>query len=306
MRVRVLCTSVFVALILSVSILIPKISFADSYDVTAKVSAPLPPDVPLLLTPENNSVIAVASNTVLITGKCPAVIPPLIAVLIRTDTTIGTGSCDSLGIFRVAITLVLGVNVIRAKFINITGDSTIIGDLITLTYNPPAATANNNPPVTNATSSALKLVFDPDTVVIKTKETTTIQFTISGGTAPYAVTIDWGDGTTQLLHYDVAGGKALGHIYTTIQSRPVRIRISIKDASGASLKQERAVVSFERPTVPSSQPNNSLFRSKLMFFWGGAVVALLAILFAMHSAGYAGLAHVVEHRLKKPKKKAKK
>jgi hypothetical protein len=295
MRLRVLCTLFLATLIAAPLFLVPAAAFADSYDVTAEVMAPLPPEQPVMVTPGDNT--TQTTSTVTITGTCPVVVPALIVVLLRDGVTIGSGSCDSLGIFRINVALVLGVNIIYAKFTTITGESGGVGYPITITYKSPGITPVDGTPknttvtakITPPSKDGLKLVFNYDTVVIKTKETTNLEFIIQSGIGPYKVVIDWGDGSSSVYTYDTAGSKALSHIYTKIQNRPMRIAIQVTDAAGVMTKQERALVSFERPTLNAPASLTNPANSAAVALWIILVVCSLVAVAMVYQKVYKSL-----------------
>ena len=306
MCLRLLCTYFLAVLFLAPLFLNPATGYAETVDVTAKVMAPLPLDLPIVLTPGNHT--TQATDTVLITGKCPIVTPSLIVVLTRDDTSIGSGACDGLGIFRISVGLVLGINTIYSKFMTITGESSGVGEPFTITYavnraTTPKKTQNSvgstlPTPIRAAAGQGLKLVFDYDVVTVKTKESTNFKFTILGGTGPYKVTVDWGDSTFRDYLFDTPGVKDVMHTYDKIFNRPMHIAITLTDSLGGNVKQERAVVSFEKPTDFATDSHNRQVRVAAM--WAGtAVVSLAAVAVAHHLVYLQGLSpHNIKPKLK--------
>jgi len=230
-------------------------TLADSYEVTAKVPAPLPVDLPIVTTPGNNS--EQQSQTVTIIGTCPVIVPALIVVLERNAQTIGSGSCASNGVFRIIVGLVLGVNVIYPKFMTITGESGGFGSALTMTY-AQTETAQNTPtqtaeplltarPANNQATGTLKLIFDYDFVTYNTIQKTNLTAGISGGKKPFVLTIEWGDGSSKKYNLNDDKVPELSHQYKSVSAEPMKLRITLTDADNNKVQTERALVSFEKP-----------------------------------------------------------
>ena len=250
---------------------------AASYDVTAKVPAPLPAGVPTITTPGNNSVII--APTVTVVGTCPIVVPALIVVLVRDSLTIGSGSCASDGSFRIVVGLVLGVNIIYSKFVTITGESSSYSLALSLVYqptNPPTTTVVKNSEQTPQTTAKLAILFDYDFVTYTTTQNTKTIVGITGGKSPYTLIVDWGDGTSK--NYNLSNQKVpdLNHRYKTVASEPMKIRLTLTDALGNKVQTERALVSFEKPHYETLAYRSPDSKYKYMFIW--VLLSILALL----------------------------
>jgi hypothetical protein len=109
--------------------------FAASYDVTAKVSAPMPTQLPVIASPNTNSEQQLPS--VFVTGVCEVVVPQVVVLLVRGGETIGSGNCLPDGTFSILVGLVLGQNIIYPQYITITDDKSTLGAPIIVVYAPP-------------------------------------------------------------------------------------------------------------------------------------------------------------------------
>jgi hypothetical protein len=97
----------------------------------------------------------------------------------------------------------------------------------------PAASASSAPAIT-ATA-------DVPFSYLGASKTITWAGTISGGTAPYHVLADWGDGKQD--DYNVAAGRqALTHSYPNVTSR--NLTLYIMDSSGNGLTEQFAVAAY--------------------------------------------------------------
>lgn len=257
MRKRLLALS-----IVGIFLCTPVLAYADQYNVTATVPAPLPTTVPIVTGPTNTQQ---ETNSVFISGSCEVIVPSLIVVLVRDAQTVGTGSCLPTGTFRILVGLVLGANTIYAKHVTITGDSSGFGDPITLVYAPKEDVRSTDQgsvvvPPADSTSpqpqayDPLGLLFDYDIVTYDIDKPLTVSYSLSGGKAPYDVVISWGDNTQNNYSVSAPGKYDVTHQYKTILP-PAQISVQVTDAEGKKMYQSRALVSYRRGIyVPPAQP----------------------------------------------------
>ncbi len=238
----------------------PVRAFADTYSVTAKVPAPLPPTFPIVVGP---TVTEQLSSGVYITGTCAVIVPSLVVLLVRNAQTIGSGNCLPSGTFSIFVGLVLGTNTIYPQFLTITGEKSGFGDPITLEYKQAATEQVSTPQqqtpgiTTSDGSSALGLLFDYDIVTYNDLVTTDLEYSISGGLPPYTVTVSWGDEAQSVYRVPVAGRQSISHRYKKILP-PSQITIKANDSLGGTVYQSRALVSFRQGVyVPPAQPEST-------------------------------------------------
>ena len=256
----------------------PVAAHAVSYDVTASVLAPLPPTTPIVTAPNNNAVIQ--NDNVYVTGTCTVVVPNLIVVLERNGQTAGSGNCTPEGTFRILVGLVLGTNVFRPKFVTITGQVSGYGDSLTLNYVSSEAVPTAT---TDATEQAelLHVTMPYDFVTYSDKVVTTLKYVITGGVAPYRVTINWGDNTQRAVSQNRAGEFTIEHQYRRILP-PSNISIQVIDASGSKVIVSRALVSFRQGVyVPPAQP---IYQSPKQWYgvWATGIVCFSGVLLLTH------------------------
>ncbi len=298
----------------------PMSAVAESFDVSAKVSAPLPPSgVPVITVPEAT---IVDEPTVEVTGTCYVIVPALLVILIRDNQTIGSGVCSPEGTFQITVPLVMGVNVINVKYMNITGDSGTWGAPLTLTYTPAVAPESDSPKPTSSgggtgttkqpeeshnTGKALYIGFDYDFVTYTTSSETALQVSIGGGTYPYKVFIGWGDGSSKSFTLDEPDTFLVKHRYQKGGQQWTQIVIRVVDAAGNETTAERALVTFEKTAPSASQPVSTdgtpldLFQAWFLATVGAAlIVAVSYKLFFPH-----GMRFVLETPVKQTRKTSK-
>ncbi len=295
----------FAAILLFVS---PRV-FAASYDVTAKVPAPIPTALPVIASPESNSVQQLPS--VFITGVCEVIVPQVVVLLVRSGEVIGSGNCLPNGTFSVLIGLVLGENIIYPQYVTVTDDKSTLGTPIVVRYAPPLtagpATGSTTPPKQEDAPAAtgLKLTFDYEFVTYSDLKTTKVIYSIEGGTPPYDVVISWGDDTQTKRSIKNAGEQSIEHAYKEILTPSSQIAIRVTDAKGQQAMQTRALVSFRGGVyTPPAAPVLVEDRNWLLV-WLVGTVCFGAILFIRHLGHGATKAHRTHHKRALAAKKKK-
>jgi hypothetical protein len=200
---------------------------ADSYDVKAKVPAPLPTVAATITDPADGAAFKKAPQ-ITVAGTCQILDPAVIVALWRGMQLLGAGVCDSNGTFSIPVTLVPGLNQITPRTVNITDDYGPDGVPVTYTFTeepvpvhkggsvPPASTGSNGQPITavpQALTPDLVLTANAPFIVYVPGQPVDLPLHIAGGSAPYATTIAWGDGKQASQAVGAAGIFVLQHTY---------------------------------------------------------------------------------------------
>ena len=173
-----------------------------------------------------------------VVGVCPN---GLLVKIFKNEVFSGSVLCEN-GSFSVEINLFSGENEIVARVFDALDQPGPDSNIVTLTLN-------------NAGSS------DADRVSLTTNfaqrganpnETLSWPFTITGGTGPYAVSIQWGDGEEQLLSFEFAGEFIAEHIYETPGTYKIIVRVT--DANGTTSFLQ--VVGVANGAIQDSQATN--------------------------------------------------
>lgn len=238
---------------------------ADDLVVTATVPAPIPSEPAIITAPDNNSVIS-DTGAIELSGACPVVTPSVIVAVYRGNELLGSTSCTSSGRFSLLIMLRRGTQTLVAHIVTITGQTGPVSEEITITYAPPeepetpdAAPVNpgktTKPPAASGVTpsrpsplagQSLDLFIHLNSPILTYRPhfPTQFQASFSGGTLPYTVHVNWGDGkssTIDILDNDV---HVFSHIY---QSDTItQFSITVTDSSGSSMTREYAVVNVSR------------------------------------------------------------
>lgn len=250
--------------------LLERAANADDMVVTATVPAPIPSGKPVILSPANNSTIT-DPGSVALSGTCPTITPAIIVAIYRNTELLGSGLCLGSGTFSVSVSLQAGTQILQARVVTITGQYGETSDDYTITYSPPptvipvipeeppttpstpdVVTPTTYPPFTQPSISdqSLPIVihFEPPVLTYRPNFPTALNATIAGGTGPYTVRINWGDGKSSLSSIDSNGNLRGSHTYES--GDVTTFSITVTDARGQSVTRWYAVANIGPKAAP--------------------------------------------------------
>jgi hypothetical protein len=285
-------------ILLSIGVLLIGWTFqaqADDIHVTAKVSAPLPTGPAVITSPGDGDRFKDVPITVI--GTCPT---DTYLKLYRNDFFSGTTLCTTDGNFTLDTDLFPGANKLDAKIFNLTDDEGPAGIPVTVYYDvpqqptgsvsQPQTPASPQNPVTPATTTSapvtpLTIKSDYTYRGYKVGQTIEWSFDISGGVPPYAVNIDWGDGTNSLLSQKEPGRATVSHRYKQVgngKNGSFKVKTTVSDSEGRKTFMQlfliivpSGVPGFVSNTLPSGPHINA---SWLKLIWPAYLVVLLMAL----------------------------
>lgn len=233
-----------------------QLASADSIYVTATVPAPNPTQAAVITYPTDGSNFTGSQVTVL--GTCQVLTPAIIVAIYDNGILAGSVACSNSGTFSLPITLYVGANTLIAKSLTVTGGSGPDSAAVQVTYTPPV-TPQSNPatptspaspttphstshPSNTSTGSGAPLdiyinepfiIFGPHLAALWTGD-------ITGGMAPYALEVAWGDG--QHSHYTIKDSSLqhLSHPYSG--SKPYSMQFTATDSAGNQVTKWFAAV----------------------------------------------------------------
>lgn len=227
---------------------------ADDLAVYARVPAPIPTSAAVITSPANGSQLKTSSVNVL--GTCPSINPHVIITIVNNGRNVGSAACGGDNTFALPITLDLGSNVLVARSTTITGDDGPDSQPITVTYSRSSGSGGTvSPPVGSPGQvGALQITTDQSFVVYGPAQDAVLNGTISGGTAPYHVHIDWGDGGTSDYTANTTV-QVFRHHYR--RTGTYDITMTITDSDGMVLVQHFAAVTPYVPPVGSGNTSSA-------------------------------------------------
>lgn len=267
-------------------------SFADSYTVTAKVSAPLPTSAASITSPTDQA--HVSTEVVTVSGTCPA---DTYIKLYRQDIFSGMQVCGpSDTVFNIDVTLQPGANDLYTRVFNLTDDEGPQSATVTVWYDVPAqpSTGSSPPssyPTAGTTAPDLAIVTEAyQYQVYEAGHLITWILRLEGGTPPYTIIIDWGDGTTTVTSQNDNGPFEISHSYLPqVKGDKIYvIKLAATDAKGVKTLMQLSVVvkATGAPVVPggtvdnSSSGNSTSLPTWLKFAWPTyVIVSLMALSF---------------------------
>ncbi len=206
---------------------------ADSlFGIYATVPGPVPATGAAINAPDTNSTIT--SGDTLVDGSCPIISPQVTVVLLVDNTAAGSAICDNNNDFALPVNLAPGAHTLVAQSYTITLGQGPDSQPVNIT----AQSTKFVPVQTNAPVLSASVPFS----VLGADRTAVWDGTISGGTAPYHVLIDWGDGNRSTYMVTTADSLHYTHHYHDIVSR--NARIAVQDDTGGSVQQQYATVAY--------------------------------------------------------------
>ncbi len=244
---------------------------AGSITITGTVNAPPLVQGAIITRPTDGDTLA--TSPVEVDGTCPT---NSYVILVRNGETGGVAWCTN-NTFTVETGLYPGTNVLQAQDYNITDNAGPSTPSITVNYVPPTSPATTIPATSgsssnpnavsplNSVSSAVPLLlttnFSFSAVTIDSRFSTTIS--LDGGTPPYRVTINWGDGNTQQMTFNSDPAFVISHVYTKHGYFP--ITLAAVDSNGSEqYLQAAAFIRLPAATSFLTGPNSKVAKPNII------------------------------------------
>lgn len=228
---------------------------ADDILVKAKVSAPLVTS-PAQFSPTIIDGMHFNSTPVEISGSCPA--NAAYVEIFRNNLMDGSGICNN-GLFDPLIDLLPGANLLEIHVFNVTDDQGPVSDTRTLYYDVPSSPASGQY-ITSQAPSTNPLILTT-TFVYKgfdVGQEVSWPIEINGGSAPYALDVDWGDGGNDVISRGNSGTFNIKHIY----SKPggykdsYTIQVKASDSSGRKAYLQFFVIIVSPTSIANNTQSN--------------------------------------------------
>jgi hypothetical protein len=201
---------------------------ADSLSVGGTVAAPIPKTAPII---GNAPIGTISTGSIQISGTCPLISPQPIVIATVNGKNAGSSICDNSNNFSLPVSLTPGPQQLTTSTQTITGGIGPATTATSFTYTPKATLAVDTP----------QLTADAPFAFLGADETGNWSGTISAGTAPYYLHVDWGDGK-QDNYKPTAGAQQYSHIYAKV--RPYNAAFYLTDSRGHSTTLQYAVASY--------------------------------------------------------------
>lgn len=248
---------------------------SNSYSVRASVPGPPPSVAATIASPTEGEVFT--SQPITVKGSCPI---DTYVTLYRNGAFSGVALCNLAGAYQIQTGLFPGNNKLEVRDFSLTDVAGPLSNAVNVTYNPlvpatPPSTGAETPespsgqPNSSSTTNKAGPVVNGEPLIFKTTyeyeghyvgNTSIWQLDIEGGTAPYAISVDWGDGSHSLISRAKAGSFSVDHIYKKVGGYRGSFvtKFTASDADGAQTYLQLLAIVNNPPTGGSSSSNPKL------------------------------------------------
>jgi hypothetical protein len=245
---------------------------AQSISLTGTVPGKAPTIAATINAPTSGQHFSISPVTV--SGSCPS---DTLVEIYKNDIFAGSTSCTSAGIYTLQVDLLIGQNILTARVYDALNQAGPVSNAATVFYDAlPAQSASLN----LLNFGGAQLVINSDAVFrgVFPEQTLNVPITIIGGTAPYAVNIQWGDSTNKVIPRNDNVGFSSSHIYS--QAGTFQITIQASDALGrVGFLSIAAIVNGQPPVaITTTTLANTITNNKLLALWPLYVSSVAVVL----------------------------
>jgi hypothetical protein len=235
---------------------------AGSVAVSGKMAGPPPKEGATILQPTNGQRFGTLPVTV--SGTCPK---GLIVEIYKNNIFAGSTVCEDAGNFSLLIDLVDGQNILIARVFDALNQAGPDSNSVTVFYDRPV-------PVGSVAGAVTQLVLNSDTKWKGVNPGVEIGWPVEviGGTAPYAISWDWGDAVITPISRPSAGYFDANHTYAKPGNYKSIVRASDVRGQRAYLQVMTIVHGEISPSI--TQP----FGGVLAIAWPLLIMAVLIII----------------------------
>lgn len=236
---------------------------SSSVGLTGTISSPAPTQGASISFPNNNQ--SFTTLPINVTGICPK---GLLVKVFKNNVFAGSAECSS-GSYSIQIDLFSGVNDLVARVYDALDQAGPDSNTVKVNFNDNKVGAGSR--VTITSNYAKRGAFP--------KESLVWPIIISGGTGPYAVSVDWGDGkAADLSSQPFPGAFDVKHAYDSSGVYNIVVKVVDRDGVVAFLQLvgvgngplSQTGLSTDGKT-PASQPNSSV---KTKIIWWPATIIM--------------------------------
>lgn len=211
--------------------------------ISAVVEGPPPSSPPTIDSPSTG--LNFDNKNIEVSGSCTS---DLVVKLFSNNIFVGSVVCTS-GTYSLQIDLFVDRNDLVARQYDILNQPSPDSNTVTVYYIPPASQSGLSAPTAASLQSnfALFINYDYTILGIFPNQVYSLPITFGGGTPPYAINIDWGDGNSSLFSRDSSAKFNAEHIYKTPGTYTIKIKVIDKFGEAAYLQ---FVVIVNGPTKP--------------------------------------------------------
>lgn len=232
------------------------------FGLEARKDQPAPTEGASITVPGDGA--SFSDSPITVQGICP---DELLVQIFNNGVMVGAVMCEN-GSFSIEVSLFAGTNELTALVYDDLYQAGPESNVVTVTYTDTNFTAFGE--LVTLTSN-----FGRRSAAAGTSLTWPLQ--LSGGSGPYAFSIDWGDGSeAELLSQPLAGALNINHVYKNAGIYQVNIRVT--DVNGVSAFLQLIAVSNGEPVPASGETDGEgAVRERTVVLWIPAVAALVLL-----------------------------
>jgi len=235
-----------------------------SYGLEATKLQPAPTTSATISTPANGA--SFSTSPVTVSGLCTT---GLLVQVYDNGALVGSINCTS-GSFSLQVSLFTGQNDLTTTQFDDLGQPGPQGNTVTVNYNNASFTAFGT--LVTLTSNYGRRAANPG-------QTLTWPLLLSGGTGPYAFSINWGDGTKpDLKSQALAGEVDISHVYG--QAGIYHVTVTVTDTNGVSAFLQLVAIANGTPANTNSSATSAKGATTLVtkvVWWPSAVGIVLLL-----------------------------
>jgi hypothetical protein len=212
-----------------------------SYGLEATKLQPAPTTTATISTPGNGG--SFSTSPITVSGLCTT---GLLVQVYDNDVLVGAINCTN-GSFSLQVSLFTGLNELSATQFDDLEQASPDSNHVTVTYNNASFSAFGS--LITLTSNYGRRAANPGS-------TLTWPLLLSGGTGPYAFSIDWGDGSAaDLKSQPLAGEVDISHVYA--QAGIYHVTVKVTDVNGVSAFLQLVAIANGTPVSTGATSGNS-------------------------------------------------
>lgn len=233
-----------------------------SYGLEATKTQEAPTTGATITTPGNGA--SFNTSPITVNGICPG---DLLVQVFNNNVMVGAVMCNN-GSFSLQVSLFAGTNELTAIVFDTLDQPGPVSNTVTVNYTDTSFSAFGA--LITLTSS-----YGRRSAAAGTELTWPLQ--LSGGTGPYAFSLDWGDGTaTELKSQSLAGLVNISHVYK--KAGIYQANIKVTDVNGVSAFLQVIAVSNGIVDATPEAPNTTESTPAPQVLWIPTAVALIFLL----------------------------
>lgn len=250
---------------------------AEDIDVSARVPAPALTEPAVITNVTSGG--SFSETPIHLIGTCP--LNSYVSIY-TNDFFRGSVICSGTGSFEIDTDLFLGQNFLSARAFNVTDDEGPRSASIEAFYNPSIPVPETSTPLVLASNHTYK------GATVGQKIEVTLE--ISGGSPPYAIIVDWGDGQESVISRKESGEFTAEHIYKkpgTGEDNSYTIKVKAADAEGTEAFVQLFVI-INASTLGNIVANTIPPRPTVLERYGIAMWAVYGVVLLMAVSFYLG------------------